>query len=182
MRHLIRMTTAALLVSLCSAALATSAGAQTLDGMVRIGQTIAVTDEAGSRAKGQLLALDASSLTIEVPPSRNPTGRLTIALPTINRIVKHDGVLNGFLLGLGAGVATAVGFVRYHCGPPGFDRECSAIATLVSWGFVPVGAATGSLIDGLINKTIYTRGGGPTIRISPQLGRHRVGASINVRF
>ena len=79
----------------------------------------------------------------------------------ITRIAQPDEVWNGLLLGLAAGIAANYAFIRYNCGPPGYDRECSVNVAVVAFPiFVPAGLAVGALIDHAVTRTIFKAGRG----------------------
>jgi len=146
------------------------------------GHTVVVENVGGERVKGEVVAVSGTELTVEFSRSFEPVSRLTYTPANTRSVVHRDSLLNGTLIGLGAGAASAVGFVRWQCGPPGFDKECSAIATLVGVGFVPIGAGLGVLVDFLVRKTVYRHAGDMTVDVTPMLSRGRTGVNVTLRF
>ena len=87
-------------------------------------QIILVTDDSGRTVRGRIIDLSETTLALLGEPSReNPTGERTVPRDAITRIAQPDEVWNGLLLGLAAGIAANYAFIRYNCGPAGFDRE-----------------------------------------------------------
>jgi hypothetical protein len=153
-----------------------------LERALRPGQTVVVENADGQRVKGEVVAASPTNLTIEVSRTFEPVARLTYAESDVRSVVHRDSLLNGALIGLGAGAASAWSFVRWQCGPAGFDKECSAIATAVGVAFVPIGAGLGALVDFLARRTVYRRPGYPTVAFAPiATGGHR-GVRVTVRF
>lgn len=146
------------------------------------GQTVVVEDVAGRRVKGEVAGLSDTTLTLDVSRKESPSGRLEFADSRVFEVVRRDSLLNGTLIGLGAGIASAVGFVRYTCGPPGYDQECALIASVVAVGFVPAGAALGALTDFLITRTLYRRPEAAALTVAPLVGRGQRGMVMRVRF
>ena len=89
--------------------------------------------------------------------------------------VKRDSVIQGLLIGAGAGIAAAVMFTRYNCGPGGSDKECEAIAA-------PVGAAifipAGMIVGGLIDRAI----GNDRVSVMPVFSPKGAGFSTTINF
>lgn len=146
------------------------------------GQTVVVEDVTGRRVKGEVAGLSDTTLTLDVSRKDHPSGRLEFIDTRVYEVVRRDSLLNGTLIGLGAGIASAVGFVRYNCGPPGYDQECALIASVVAVGFVPAGAALGALTDFLITRTLYRRSAPPALTFAPIVDAGRRGMRLTLRF
>jgi hypothetical protein len=91
---------------------------------------------------------------------------------------------NGVLIGLASGVAAA-----YIAEPPlcrGHNAECSlSMLFRVFSVSVPVGVATGVLIDRAITKTVYRSGvgyGRSLLLLVPRLGPATAGLTLSLAF
>jgi len=92
----------------------TSVGAQTvaqsfdeLQGMLKVGQIVFVTDETGRLIQGKVGDLSASSVTMLAPEKR------TFGEGTVTRINRADAVWNGALFGLGVRAIPGRGLVLF---------------------------------------------------------------------
>ena len=144
-----------------------------LSSTLQRGQKVAVTGVDGDTIKGKVIEITPGSLTLRVNEGFVEQPR-TVARQDVVAIRRTDSVLNGFLIGLGAGIAANEVWIRQMCGPRGADDECTAIASLVRWSTFPAGgAAVGALIDRLIgNRPIYLAPGTrATLRVTPMLSR-----------
>jgi hypothetical protein len=87
---------------------------------------------------------------------------------------------------LRTGYLAAWGFVRYNCGPAGYDDECAAIAGMVGVAFLPAGTLVGFLIDRTVgNDLVYIgtrQAAHPAFGISPLLGKGKTGLSVSLRY
>lgn len=146
---------------------------------IRPRQTVYVTDVWGHEVKGRLGELRPGSLVLM-------QGAHKIQMPEadVKRIEPRDSLLDGLLLGLGAGIAGA--FIAPHliCDLP--DAECAAVAfAAVGLPSIAGGIVAGALIDAAIKKTVFefagTRGSA-RIQVSPVLGRRRAGALATIQF
>jgi hypothetical protein len=114
--------------------------------IVRIDESVLVTDSTGATHKGQLASLSASSLQL-----RQGSGPWTAFTERdINNVaaVHHDPLWNGMLIGFAAG-ATPVALVGGAAGAPA--AELAAVAA----GYGTIGLLTGLLID-IVNKESIT--------------------------
>ncbi len=161
---------------------ATPATFGNLERTLKPGHTVVVENVGGEQVKGEVITVSGTELTVEFSRSFEPVSRLTYTAANTRLVVHRDSLLNGTLIGLGAGAASAVGFVRWQCGPPGFDKECSAIATLVGVAFVPAGAGLGALVDFLVRKTVYRQAGDMTMEVAPMVSNGRRGVNVRLRF
>ena len=154
-----------------------------LQGRVKAGETLNVTDATGASFKGKLADLSSASLSLTYKGTRKEF--LARDIREIRRR-EPDHLLNGTLIGLGAGIGGGLLSIPITCGPS--DRECGTIVGLV---FVPIGAAagavTGALIDGMIARstTVYAAPSSrPRAAISsvPIAHRRRRGFALSIRF
>lgn len=188
MRQVNRLTCACLLISLAPAPASAQAPATTfaeLPQALEVGRKVVVTDAAGQKATGRVVELTPVSITLLTPDEWGIDRRQMFTEHSVRTIKRTDSVWNGLLIGLGAGIVGAELFVRYNCGPRGYDDECAAIATLAGWAtFVPGGAAVGALIDRFTGNTLLYRAGpgGSTTAIAPIAGRGRGGVAMSLRF
>jgi hypothetical protein len=170
--------------------LPTAASAQTttfedLQREVVVNQRLVVTDEAGLVITGRLIEISGTSLTLQVPTTTdNPQGRLVFQRDTIRQVVRRDSLENGVWIGLAGGVATAYAAEPGLC--RGHNPECSLSVVLrVLAVSVPVGVATGMLIDRAITKTVYRSGpqsSGPSLTLAPRIGPAAAGLALSLRF
>jgi hypothetical protein len=125
--------------------------------MLKPNQVIRVTDASGKTIEGRISELSETTLALLVEPSwRSKGGVRSVPRDAIAAIRKPDGLENGLLIGLAAGIAANYVFVRANCGPPGYDPECSANVGKVGVPvFVPIGVAVGMLVDKAITRTLY---------------------------
>lgn len=85
-----------------------------LQNVLKTGETVSVTDDSGRRTKGKVVDLSASSLVLLV--GRKDQSRV-FTVDGTTKIVRHDSLDNGVLIGLGAGAASGWGWLRAACGP-----------------------------------------------------------------
>lgn len=165
----------------------------TIDHRVTSGQQVIVTVDDGNRVKGRVTSIERSGLTLLV---QDENGKHAVTLPAsgITTIRKNDSLLNGFLIGLGAGLVGAEAWIYSMCGPPGYDVECRAIATPVGWAAIGGGGvAIGTLIDKFSTKLLYrasshagaqraTAFGARALIVQPLIGREAPGLKVSVTF
>ena len=91
---------------------------------------------------------------------------------------QSDSLLNGALIGAGAGVASML-FICTRMEPL---RNCGDdFGTLATFG--AIGAGVGMGIDALIRKTVYRSASGSTeLHATPIIGRRAKGIRLAVRF
>jgi hypothetical protein len=96
----------------------------------------------------------------------------------------RDSLTNGILIGVGGGAVAGWTWVRSHCGPPGFDPECSANAGIVLYPItIGIGAGIGALVDAAIHKTVFvSRNQRTQLTVSPLIGRDARGVRASFRF
>jgi hypothetical protein len=173
----------------------TALGAQTptrsfddLRRVLKVGESVIVTNDSGQRTKGNVADVSGLSLTLQVRRTKdNPQGTRTFAEDTVIRVTRRDSLENGVLIGLGAGAVAAWGFVRGNCGPAGYDPECGASAARIGLlAFVPAGAVAGALIDKAIgNAPVYlspSRLTRSSLAVLPWFGSSAGGVALSFRF
>ena len=185
----VRSLVGSLLVSL---AVAGSAHAQTpaqsfgeLQRVLKPGQSVVVTDNAGRQSKGTVRGVDASSLTLDLnTKTYGPPRTFTFMDTTVTKIARRDSLFNGTLIGVGAGILAFTIFDRNMCDG---DPECSwnAAIPLGVPIFLPAGAALGALIDRNIgNEVLYQASSRPrtTVTLVPSFSERRQGLTVAMRF
>jgi hypothetical protein len=155
----------------------------TLDQQLKPGQQVIVTEAGGRRAKGRLLDVDGTGLTLLVDEGYDERS-LTISAANVSTIRKNDSLLNGFLIGLGAGLAGGEIWVYNVCGPRGYDDECRAIATPIGWAaFGGGGAVIGTLIDKFTTRLVYQAPDGRArLHVRPVVARTQQGVRVSWSF
>ncbi len=173
-----RLVLAASLIA--SPAFAQSDGAS-IRTLVKLGQTLEVIDEQGQEVRGKVRALSADALTLDRKGTQTeiPFERITqIARP-------NDGLGNGALIGLGAGVA--FGLLASTAGTDNCDGYyyCGS-GWVIGSGLVfgGIGAGIGVGVDALIrrDRVIYRRDGRRQTRVAPVIGPGVGGAVVSVTW
>jgi hypothetical protein len=174
-----RLTWLALIAALVPGAVrAQSVVFSDLSWYVKPGDTVSV-DAGGQQIKGKVTTLTAASLTLQLDD-------LTKDFPeaAVRRVVVHDSRLNGALIGAAAGAVpgTMLGFGwKQYC--ENESASCPAAPLVFGAVFGAAGAAIGAGIDGLIRRTIFVSPRrSPHLTVSPELGPHRRGIVVSVRF
>lgn len=163
--------------------LATPCGAQTLYPTVVRGEDVIVTDTDGREHKGQLLDAGADGVLL-APAQDRQVFRWSEVAEVRHR--KRDSPMNGFLIGLGAGLVGAYASRHALCSSP--DPECEAIVDRVI--VLPVivgGAAMGALLDNIIHKEVVVyradrRGGSAKLSVTPSVGPRAGGVHLSWTF
>jgi hypothetical protein len=131
-----------------------------------------------------LVSLGGASLTLQAKTAtQRPDGLYTFAPERVSRITRADSLVNGTLIGLGAGFIASGVFLSGACG--GNDPEYAAAAFPIGLGtFVPAGAVIGALIDKAIKRTFYVSPSRAKISMSarPLIGRNTRGVALQIRF
>jgi hypothetical protein len=130
-----------------------------------VGGRVEVVESSGTRVKGRLLEAGQEEVTLAV--GREVRRYRWDVLERVSR-VERDSLLNGTLIGLGAGFAAGLGTTAYICGTISTRDECGAIGfgvlTLPGAG---IGAAVGALIDlAMPQKTTIFAGGARPMRMT----------------
>jgi hypothetical protein len=151
-------------VALCPATAQAQRGSFTeLQGALRHGDAVYLTDDTGHTTKGRVSDVTSSSLMMQVG---NDTR--VFELERTRRVERGDSLANGIMLGVVAGAAAGYGWVRAECGPPGYDDECSANAGIVLIPItVGIGAGVGARVDHVIHKTLYRSLRGSRVAVVP---------------
>jgi hypothetical protein len=176
----------AIIVSLATLVIGSPAGAQTvaatfgeLRPLVRIDDTITVTDGEGATHKGRLVELSDSTLHLQ----KRDGPWIGFTEGGVNNIVveRADRLWNGMLIGFAIG---AVPVVLYGAAASGPANEVGQVAV----GYGSVGLLAGLLVD-VLNKqqiTVFVNQRRPRQRISLSLFQTRSGpgggAAITIAF
>ena len=187
-----RMTSVAALafaLTVMSAASARAQDAQAVDSftklqvMVKLGDTITITDATGRKAEGSILALSSSTLVLLAEGRRRELQEHEVAAISQRR---PDSLKNGALWGLGAGAAS--GFVlsglasataAIGAGPDAGVSAGHVLAGTVLIG--GIGTGIGMAVDALIksDRVIYSRSSAPvTVGIAPLMASGRKGIFV----
>jgi hypothetical protein len=168
----------------------TTVGAQTvaqsfdeLQRMLKVDQTVFVTDETGRLTKGKVADLSASSLTLLAPAKR------IFGEGTVTRINRADAVWNGALIGLGVGAIPGAWLGTVYC------DECQHRTGPVLIGvllFSGIGAAIGAGIDvsaDKVGRLVYRSRQRPAqsqqrtgVLVSSLISENRQSILVSVRF
>lgn len=169
-------------------AMAAHARAQELAGtfdqlrvLVKTGDTITVTDQAGIETRGRLTELSPSSLALMVDGQKR-----VYAAPDVSTIQakRTDPLANGALWGLGVGATLGLALGLYM---EGWDSEPShgALAVTAALTYGGIGAGIGAGLDALhqSRQVIYA---GPRriargLTMAPMVGR-RTGVALSIGF
>ncbi len=157
-----------------------------LQPMLANGQLVIVTDDTGHRLKGRVESISPSLLALSDASPGSARRTWTFAAGAVREIRRTDSVLNGALIGLGAGAGAFWVGLRTHCGSP-LDEECALNGGwAILLGTVPVGAVAGAVVDSLIGRgLLYRSPPGSAQRrldVSPWLGAGGVGLGVVLRF
>ena len=142
-----------------------------LQSILKMGQTVVVTDDSGRQTKGRLTDVSPSALVVSTPDTR------TFAEGTVEKIRSPDSLSNGVLIGAAIGAGLATWDYLIDPSEPG-NAAIFAVA-------IGLGTATGAGIDALHQggKVLYMS---PQQRsdlpLSPVLGKDRQGVLVSVRF
>ena len=139
-------------VSVIALSVALPASAQTsvnsfelLQSIVKPGQTLVVTDQAGHETTGSVSEVSALSLTLALKKHE----QRVFAGDTVRAIRRTDPLGNGTLVGLGIGIAATSTFAA-RCGRYKYAEEsgpCMAAAMSSGLLWIPMAALIGRAID-----------------------------------
>jgi hypothetical protein len=144
--------------------------------LVRLGDTVSVTDASGHQIKGKLASLTDTSLSL-AGDSRNFVER------DVESVSRHDhahlrtGALWGFGVGAGLGVLAGAAVCEYTCNP--------AVYTAGALLYGGLGAGVGVGISAMIpTEQLIFRSRSSTTRltVAPMLSPNRQGLSVSLRF
>ena len=175
---LIRVLSAILL----AAASITSAGAQSAGPLaeaarqVDVGEKVRVLRAGGTELRGELSAIEATFLTIDVD------GQLVrLGAADVREIGVKDGVYNGILIGLGAGAAAGVVTGLLITSPDDGNLRGLGVSFAAAAG-LGAGMGIGAAVDAARAhyRTIY--GPAPLVRVSPFAGPGAYGAAVAVMW
>jgi hypothetical protein len=150
--------------------------------LIRPGDTVTLVDSTGQEVSGRITDLSASALAMTVDGRPREWRETEVATITHRR---QDSLLNGALIGLGVGAATAaVGSAVWAANTVGETSAGSVAGVIAIYG--GLGAAIGTGVDAMITKhyVIFDRqpGSGVTVNVAPQLGPGRAGARLSIGF
>jgi hypothetical protein len=159
-----------------SAALAQTA-AQDLEAILIPGTTVWITDVSGREERTRVMNVAGDVVTTTAGDATRRLRRDEIAQVTVRR---PDSVLNGALIGAGAGIAGGL-FLCTSMEP--WENCRDDIGPIAMFG--AIGAGAGILVDALIRKqqTIYGPNARPTrLVVWPLVGPHTKGMRLSVTF
>lgn len=150
------------------------------------GQLVVVTDDTGHTLKGRVESVSPSLLALSDASPGSAHRTWTFAEGAVREIRRTDSVLNGALIGLGAGAGAFWVGLRIRCGSP-LDEECVVNGGwAILLGTVPVGAVLGAVVDSLVGRELVYRSPSGSARasigVSPWLGAGGVGMGAILRF
>jgi len=154
--------------------------------LVKVGDSLTVTDTGGQRAQGRLVQLDASAIVLELPNKQ----RRQFDGAMVDTVEKRSGdsLKNGALIGLISGGALGIwagisdanyyeeNFGSSYSGPSA-AREALGLGLFMGG----VGAAIGTGIDALIHgrRVIYAKSK-TTVSVAPVSGHDRKGVMFTL--
>ena len=142
-----------------------------LQSILKVGQTVVVTDDSGRQTKGRLTDVSPSALVVSTPDTR------TFAEGTVAEIRSPDSLSNGVLIGAAIGAGLATWDYLIDPSEPG-NAAIFAVA-------IGLGTAIGAGIDALHKggKVLYvSRRQRSDLTLLPVLGKDRQGVLVSVRF
>lgn len=167
MRH---MTVMAVVILMASAA---SAAAQVID----VDGDVVVVDDGGRRVEGVVREATADRIRIA-----SKGVLITLDVSRIVLIERADGVGDGAQRGFAFGVTLGlVSGALMASGGEGNVAGAMSIGALVNgWLYAGIGAGLDALVDH--RKTLYERGRGASVRVSPLSGQGARGALVSFRW
>lgn len=162
-----------------AAAQDTASSFQDVSRVVKVGDTVTVTDSTGASNKGTIAELTPSSLVLSIGIEQRRYAEADVTRVGQRR---QDSLLNGLLIGA-AGGAVFGGLGAASCAN---DFGCSdPTAAFLALG-IGVGAGIGLAIDAAItsNRVIYQRPSTrtTTLHLAPMLGSGRAGAVLSLAY
>lgn len=128
-----------------------------LEPVLAEGQLVIVTDGSGQKLKGRVESVSPSLLALKDASPGSAHRTWTFTEGAVREIRRTDSVLNGALVGLGAGVGAFWVGLRARCGSP-LDEECALNGGwAILLGTVPVGAVVGAVVDSLVGRDLVYR-------------------------
>ena len=159
-------------VALCPAAARAQTSAHSFEELQRIlkvRQTVVVTDESGREIKGKVDRLSTASITV---------GGRTFTDTAIREIRLPDSLWNGSLIGAAVGTGLATWDYLIDPSEPGnaaIFTVAIGLGTAIGAGIDALRAKGGKLLYASPRKTM-------TVRVLPLLERNRQGALVCIRF
>ena len=166
----------------CVAAQTVPASFDELLSVLSEGQLVVVTDDAGHKMKGRVESVSPSLLALSDASPGSAHRTWTFSEDSVSEIRRTDSVLNGALIGLGAGVGAFGVGLRAHCGSP-LDEECVVNGGwAILLGTVPVGAVLGAVVDSLVGRDLVYRSrqgaARRSLNVSPWAGAGALGVAL----
>lgn len=155
-----------------------------LQQVLKLGETILITDESGRQTKGKVAGVSGASLTVLAPEQQIFPAR------SVAQIRRTDSLWNGALIGAGVGVAVYVGGLmncsanQWNCNNARGAEQWIPGSPMTAWLAPAVGALVGALRDRAKgNEPIYVAASRqPAVAVSPWTGRKATGISVSLRF
>jgi hypothetical protein len=149
-----------------------------LAGLVKSEVTVIVTDMKDRRVTGALIAVDHDSISLVLD------GRtVTFARSEVAAVRMVDGLLNGGLIGAGAGAGAALGILAMVGSTDGYVLPSAKVGAPVMLS--GIGALVGLLVDRAHDggRVLYlSPGQRPGIVVSPFIGADRRGVRVSIQF
>jgi hypothetical protein len=149
-----------------------------LAGLVKSEATVIVTDMKDRRVTGALIAVDHDSIALVLD------GRtVTFARSEVAAVRMVDGLLNGGLIGAGAGAGAALGILAMVGSTDGYVLPSAKVGAPVMLS--GIGALVGLLVDRAHDggSVLYlSPGQRPGIVVSPFIGADRRGVRVSIQF
>ena len=147
-----------------------------LQPLVKVGQTLNVSDDQGRVTRGKLVSISGGQLRIRRPRFFLGTEARTFSERSVTRIGLKDSSWNGALLGAVAGVGLSFSLL-HNC-----DDRCLLLATAAPF-IVIGGAGTGIAIDDSHTRVVYENSGqAGRFTVTPLIQPKRVGILARVGF
>ena len=180
MLHVVRIVALITLVAASAEAQELAGTFDQLQVLVKPGDTLTVTDDAGERIRGKLSQLSTSSLVLNVSGTQRE-----FQSDEVKRIEKRgpDSLKNGALIGLAIGAGIAGLGIAASVNSSDADAGLFVIAGLIYSG---IGAGIGVGIDALVEgrRVIYARSSGTSgkLTVVPVFSGPRKGVLVSLRL
>jgi hypothetical protein len=150
-----------------------------LQRILKVDETVVITDESGRQTRGKVADVSAASLTVLTPEKQ------TFLERSVAQIRRTDSLWNGVLIGAGVGGAVfGVGWISCVSQDVGCEIWGDPGGFVTSWLAPAAGGIVGALLDRAKgNEPIYVTPSRQTaVAVSPWLGRKGTGISVSLRF
>jgi hypothetical protein len=155
--------------------------------VLRTGETVQVTDDAGKIVSGRIVQIlpDALEISVASPKagSKSTFSRQRLSSEDVRTIARNrgDSIVNGMLVGAGVGLGGGIGMWAMAGGCDCYD----AGAWMQVFGpYVAIGAGAGALIDAVLQEktTVYRLQSGARAWLSPAVSKSGSGIQLSLRF